>query len=236
MTGAAELSPRAGRHRDLVYELIRKNVLLPVADGDNLSFSDLVLVRRQRSLFWWHSLPFLACQERRRLRTMCVETPDRVVEMGFRRGRANVEQLFLAVAVLLVAWWVCTVVVALVSLAVGANRQVAQFRRLRWAWIKVLAGHLVTLPFPVVWIQPCSPPPAGHFRDSSTIRALFLGLLLIAVITHIGTFIWAVFTRPSADVTDKHRVLLPAVWASLSMISLVYWGAAYLLVTMAWLG
>jgi len=48
--GQGELSPRARRHRDLVYELIRKNVLLPVKDEDNLSFSNVVLVRRSQPL------------------------------------------------------------------------------------------------------------------------------------------------------------------------------------------
>ena len=46
----------------------------------------------------------------------------------------------------------------------------------------------------------------------------------------------SLFVRPGADVTAKHRRLLPAVWASLAANSLAYWGAAYLLLTMAWLG
>jgi len=45
-----ELLGRAKRHRDLVYELVRKNVLLPVRDDDNLSFSNIVLVRRHHPL------------------------------------------------------------------------------------------------------------------------------------------------------------------------------------------
>ena len=48
--GTGELSERAKRHRDLVYELIRKNVLLPVRDEDNGSFSNVVLVRRPHPL------------------------------------------------------------------------------------------------------------------------------------------------------------------------------------------
>ena len=44
--GEAALSPRARRHRDLVYELIRKNILLAVSDEDNRSFSNVVVVRR----------------------------------------------------------------------------------------------------------------------------------------------------------------------------------------------
>ncbi len=41
----AELDPAAARHRELVYELIRKRLLLPVPDSDNLSFSDTVVLR-----------------------------------------------------------------------------------------------------------------------------------------------------------------------------------------------
>ena len=48
--GKAELSPRAKRHRDIVYELIRKNILLPIRDEDNLSFSNVVVVRRNHPL------------------------------------------------------------------------------------------------------------------------------------------------------------------------------------------
>ena len=39
------VDPRAKRHRDLVYELMRKRVLLPVRDEDNLTFSPLCIVR-----------------------------------------------------------------------------------------------------------------------------------------------------------------------------------------------
>jgi hypothetical protein len=43
--GAAELALPAFRHRDLFHELIRKRFLPPVADVDNLSFSNLIAVR-----------------------------------------------------------------------------------------------------------------------------------------------------------------------------------------------
>ena len=45
LRGQGTLDPRAKRHRDLVYELIRKGLLAPVADADNLSFSPLVVAR-----------------------------------------------------------------------------------------------------------------------------------------------------------------------------------------------
>ncbi len=44
--GEGALDPRARRHRGIVYELIRKRVLLPVRDEDNLSYSPVVLVRQ----------------------------------------------------------------------------------------------------------------------------------------------------------------------------------------------
>ncbi|MCD6351719.1 MAG: VCBS repeat-containing protein [Armatimonadetes bacterium] len=40
------ITENAKRHRDLVYELMRKNLLLPVPDAWNASFSDFVLVAR----------------------------------------------------------------------------------------------------------------------------------------------------------------------------------------------
>ena len=48
--GEAQLDPRAKRHRDLVYELMRKGILPPVPDADNLSFSNLVIARRHHPL------------------------------------------------------------------------------------------------------------------------------------------------------------------------------------------
>ena len=45
-----QLDPRARRHRDLVYELMRKGLLLPVPDADNLSFSNVVVARRHHPL------------------------------------------------------------------------------------------------------------------------------------------------------------------------------------------
>jgi len=45
-----QVSQAAKRHRDLVYELIRKNVLLPVPDQANASFSDVVVARREHPL------------------------------------------------------------------------------------------------------------------------------------------------------------------------------------------
>jgi len=44
--GTGKLSDRAKRHRDLVYHLIRKNVLLPLPHDRNESFSPVVLARR----------------------------------------------------------------------------------------------------------------------------------------------------------------------------------------------
>ncbi|NOY80438.1 MAG: PQQ-binding-like beta-propeller repeat protein [Kiritimatiellaeota bacterium] len=43
--GRPELDPAAARHRELVYEMIRKRLLLPVSDSDNLSFSNTVVLR-----------------------------------------------------------------------------------------------------------------------------------------------------------------------------------------------
>ena len=50
LRGEGTLDPRAKRHRDLVYELIRKGLLAPVADADNLSFSPLIVARSHHPL------------------------------------------------------------------------------------------------------------------------------------------------------------------------------------------
>jgi len=63
------LDPRAKRHRDLVYELIRKGILASVPDADNLSFSPLVVARSH------HPLAEAARRDGRRLGTPHARPP-----------------------------------------------------------------------------------------------------------------------------------------------------------------